>query len=138
PEIDKVVGLDVYPPHDDLRGVKFVRADIRTPVVAKVLAVEDVDTAVHTNVAAPQRGVGSRGPAKELNVIGTMQLLAACQSSTDVTKLVLQSSTAVYGASARDPGMFTEQMPARDGVQGGFPKDAVEVEGYVRGFGRRR
>lgn len=136
--VDKVVGLDVFPPQSDLQGVKFVRADIRTPVVGKVLAVEDVDTVVHMNVAPPQRGIAARGSVKELNVIGTMQLLAACQGSANVTKLVLQSSTAVYGTSPRDPAMFTESMPARDGVRGGFPKDAVEVEGYVRGFGRRR
>lgn len=138
PGVDKVVGLDVVPPQLDVQGVKFVRADIRTPVVGKVLAVEDVDTVVHMNLAEPQRGIGSRGSVKELNVIGTMQLLAACQGSANVTKLVLQSSTAVYGNSPRDPAMFAESMSARGGVRGGFPKDAIEVEGYVRGFGRRR
>lgn len=136
PDVDKVVGLDVYPPRIDLPGVKYVRADIRTPVVGKVLAVEEVDTVVHLGVG-PNRGA-PRGSVKELNVIGTMQVLAACQSSADVTKLVVGSSTAVYGASPRDPAMFTESMAARDGVSGGFPKDAVEVEGYVRGFARRR
>ncbi|MGH3423509.1 MAG: NAD-dependent epimerase/dehydratase family protein [Nocardioidaceae bacterium] len=138
PGIDKVVGLDVFPPQADLQGVKFVRVDIRTPVVGKVLAVEDIDTVVHMNVAAPQRGIGARGSIKELNVIGTMQLLAACQGSANVSKLVLQSATAVYGTSPRDPAMFTESMAARGGIGGGFPKDAVEVEGYARGFGRRR
>jgi len=138
PAIDKVVGIDVFPPQHDLGRVKFVRADIRTPVVGKVLAVEDIDTVVHMNVAAPERGLAGRGAAKELNVIGTMQLLAACQAAPAVDKLVLQSSTAVYGSSPRDPAMFTESMAARGGVRSGFPKDAVEVEGYVRGLGRRR
>ena len=50
---------------------------------------------------------------KELNVIGTMQLLAACQQAPDVRKLVLKSSAAVYGASNRDPAMFTEDMNAK-------------------------
>ena len=50
---------------------------------------------------------------KELNVIGTMQLLAACQQAPDVRKLVLKSSAAVYGASNRDPAMFTEGMNAK-------------------------
>lgn len=138
PDVDKVVGLDVFPPHGDLGGVKFVRADIRTPVVGKVLAVEDVDAVVHMNLRANQRGNGGRGSVKETNVIGTMQLLAACQSAPAVRKFVLQSSTAVYGTSPRDPAMFTESMPHRAGVSSGFPKDSVEVEGYLRGFGRRR
>src|SRR5215204_2466284 len=134
--IHRVVGIDTIAPTGDLGGVKFVRADIRTPVVGKVIAVEEVDTVVHLDVNPPQRG--RTGGAKELNVIGTMQLLAACQRSSTVTKFVLGSSTAVYGSSARDPAMFTESLLARDGVRSGFPKDIVEVESYVRGFARRR
>lgn len=133
--IDKVVGIDTILPDADLGGVKFVRADVRTPVVGKVIAVEDVDTVVHLDVNPPQRG---RASGKELNVIGTMQLLAACQRSATVGKLVLGSSAAVYGSSSRDPAMFSESLLARSGVRSGFPKDIVEVESYVRGFARRR
>jgi len=133
--IDKVVGIDTILPDADLGGVKFVRADIRTPVIGKVIAVEDVDTVVHLDVNPPQRG---RASGKELNVIGTMQLLAACQRSSTVGKLVLGSSAAVYGSSSRDPAMFSESLLARSGVRSGFPKDIVEVESYVRGFARRR
>ncbi|KQX74663.1 MULTISPECIES: NAD-dependent epimerase/dehydratase family protein [Aeromicrobium] len=133
--IDKVVGIDTILPDVDLGGMKFVRADIRTPVIGKVIAVEDVDTVVHLDVNPPQRG---RVGGKELNVIGTMQLLAACQRSGTVGKVVLGSSAAVYGSSPRDPAMFTESLLARSGVRSGFPKDIVEVESYVRGFARRR
>ncbi|GAA3524095.1 NAD-dependent epimerase/dehydratase family protein [Aeromicrobium panaciterrae] len=134
--IDKVVGIDTILPKGQLEGVKFVRADIRTPVVGKVMAVEEVDTVVHLGVGPPTKGRSSA--AKELNVIGTMQLLAACQRAAGVTKFVLGSSTAVYGTSPRDPAMFTESSLARGGVRSGFPKDIVEVESYVRGFARRR
>ena len=69
--IDKVVGIDTILPAGQLEGVKFVRADIRTPVVGKVMAVEEVDTVVHLDVGPPTRGRSSA--SKELNVIGTMQ-----------------------------------------------------------------
>ncbi|MGA8987911.1 NAD-dependent epimerase/dehydratase family protein [Aeromicrobium sp.] len=134
--IGKVVGIDTVLPSGDTGRLKFVRADIRTPVVGKVIAVEDIDTVVHLDVNPPPRG--RTGGAKELNVIGTMQLLAACQRSATVKKFVLGSSSAVYGASPRDPAMFTESSLARGGVRSGFPKDIVEVESYVRGFARRR
>lgn len=75
---------------------------------------------------------------KELNVIGTMQLLAACQKAPGLRHLVVKSTSTVYGASSRDPAMFTEEMAPRASSQGGLSKDAVEVEGYVRGFARRR
>ncbi|MGW1340357.1 NAD-dependent epimerase/dehydratase family protein [Kribbella sp. NPDC002412] len=138
PSIGTVLGVDVVPPRAELGRVRFVRADIRNPVIAKVIAAEDVDTVVHTGVVATPGSAGGRSSMKEINVIGTMQLLAACQKAPGVAKLVVKSSTTVYGAGPRDPAMFTEEMAPRAIHQTGLSKDAVEVEGYVRGFARRR
>ncbi|MFD0069869.1 NAD-dependent dehydratase, partial [Streptomyces sp. NPDC127574] len=38
----------------------------------------------------------------------------------------------------RDPAVFTETTSPKSLPSGGFAKDTVEVEGYVRGFARRR
>lgn len=133
----KVVAVDTTLPSDDLGPVKFVRADIRTPVIAKVLAVEDVDAVVHMDLA-PMRPRGSGSATKEINVIGTMQVLAACQRSDRVKRVVVASSSAVYGTSPRDPAVFTESATARGGTKAGFGKDISEVEAYTRGFARRR
>ncbi|MFI6828928.1 MULTISPECIES: NAD-dependent epimerase/dehydratase family protein [unclassified Kribbella] len=138
PSIGTVLGVDVVPPRAELGRVRFVRADIRNPVIAKVIAAEGVDTVVHTGVVATPGSAGGRSSMKEINVIGTMQLLAACQKAPGVAKLVVKSSTTVYGAGPRDPAMFTEEMAPRAIHQTGLSKDAVEVEGYVRGFARRR
>ncbi len=138
PAVDRVVGIDVIPPSIDIGRCEFVRADIRNPVVSKVIATHDVDTVVHMNVLATPRDAGGRVPQKEINVIGTMQLLAACQKSRTVRSLVVKSSTTVYGASARDPVMFTEEMAPKVQPRSGYAKDSIEVEGYVRGFSRRR
>jgi UDP-glucose 4-epimerase len=138
PAVERVIGIDVVPPRGDLAEADFVRADIRNPVIAKVIVRERVDTVVHTSVAATPAASGGRTSMKELNVIGTMQLLAACQQAPDVRKLVLKSSAAVYGASNRDPAMFTEGMNAKRLATSGFAKDITEVESYTRGFARRR
>ena len=134
----EVVGLDVVPPRHDLGKAEFVRADIRNPVIAKVIAARGVDTVVHLAVVATPGSAGGRSSMKEINVIGTMQLLAACQRAETVQKLVVQSSISVYGASPRDPAKFTEDMSPRAQPRTGFGKDAVEIEGYVRGLARRR
>lgn len=138
PDIDRVIGVDVTPPQLGTGGMQFIRADIRNPVIAKVIVREHVDTVVHASVAATAAGTGSRGSMKELNVIGTMQLLAACQQAPELQRLIVKSSTGVYGASNRDPAMFTEGMGAKRLLTSGFPKDVTEVEAYVRGFARRR
>jgi len=138
PAIDRVIGVDVVPPRGDIGRVSFVRADIRNPVIAKVIVKEDVDTVVHMSVIATPGTLGGRTPMKELNVIGSMQLLAACQKAPRLEHLVVKSTTTVYGSSSRDPAMFTEDMSAKRQPTGGYAKDAVEVESYVRGFARRR
>ncbi|MBO0871531.1 MAG: NAD-dependent epimerase/dehydratase family protein, partial [Micromonosporaceae bacterium] len=96
-------------------------------------------TVVHLAVASgtPTQS-GGRAAMKEQNVIGTMQLLAACQQAPRVRRLVLRSSTAAYGASFRDPAVFTEQTEPREMPRGGFARDVLDMEGYVRGFRRRR
>lgn len=138
PSIDRVIGVDVVPPRGDIGDVSFVRADIRNPVIAKVIAREQVDTVVHMSVIATPGSSGGRNAMKELNVIGTMQLLAACQKVETVKHLVVKSTTTVYGASSRDPAMFTEDMGPKSVPRSGYAQDVYEIEGYVRGFARRR
>ncbi|HEY5247687.1 MAG TPA: NAD-dependent epimerase/dehydratase family protein [Dermatophilaceae bacterium] len=138
PSIGRVIGIDVIPPPHDIGNAEFVRADIRNPMIAKIINQAEVDTVVHLNVIATPLAVGGRLSQKEINVIGTMQLLAACQKATSIRRLVVKSSAAVYGSSPRDPAMFVEDMGPRALPRAGFGKDSVEVEGYVRGFSRRR
>jgi len=142
PAVERIIGVDTVPPPRDLLAslgrTEFVRADIRNPLIAKVISTARVDTVVHLNITALPRGAGGRASMKEMNVIGTMQLLAACQKSASVRRLVVKSSTAVYGSSSRDPALFTEDTEPKALPRSGFAKDAVEVEGYVRGFARRR
>jgi UDP-glucose 4-epimerase len=142
PSIDRVIGVDTVPPSTamlrTLGRTEFVRADIRNPLIGKVIAAASVDTVVHMNISSTPAGSGGRGPMKELNVIGTMQLLAACQQAPRLRKLVVRSSTAAYGASFRDPAVFTEDTEPRDVPRGGFARDVLDIEGYVRGFCRRR
>ncbi len=138
PKIENVVGVDIMEPRADLGRTQFVRADIRNPLIAKVIGAAGIDTVLHLNVIATPIGAGGRAAMKEINVIGTMQLLAACQKAPTVAKLVVKSTTTIYGSSSRDPALFSEDMEPRALPTGGYSKDAVEVEGYVRGFSRRR
>jgi UDP-glucose 4-epimerase len=142
PSIGRIIGVDTVPPSRSLAALlgrtEFVRADIRNPLIGKVISAADVDTVVHLNITATPHGAGGRASMKEMNVIGTMQLLAGCQKSASVRRLVVKSTTAVYGSSPRDPALFTEEMEPKGLPRSGYAKDAVEVEGYVRGFGRRR
>jgi UDP-glucose 4-epimerase len=137
PEVEHIVGVDLEEPEVDLERTEFVRADIKNPLILKVLEASGVDTVVHLSIIATPTRVGGRSAMKEINVIGSLQLFAACQRVPTVKKLVMKSSTAVYGASPQDPALFSEDMTAR-GSMTGFAKDSVEVEQYARDFTRRR
>ena len=138
PDVDRVIAVDAVEPGHQLDGAEFVLADIRQSAIARVLAQYSVDTVVHLDVSGKAVGTGGRTAVKETNVIGTMQLLGACQKSPTVQRLVIKSSTSVYGSAPRDPAVFSETTSPKSLPSGGFAKDAVEVEGYVRGFARRR
>jgi UDP-glucose 4-epimerase len=142
PRIARVIGLDTEPPHRSVSSpglFEFVQADIRTAEPARVISENRVEAVVHLSVASgADQQAGGRAAMKELNVIGTMQLLAACQQAPDLRKVIFRSSTAAYGASFRDPAVFTEETEPRELPRGGFARDVLDMEGYVRGFRRRR
>ena len=108
PSIERILGVDVVPPRHSIGRAEFVRADIRNPMIGRIMSQAGVDTVVHMNVIATPKDMGGRVTQKEINVIGTMQLLAACQKSETVSRLVVKSSAAVYGSSPKDPAMFSE------------------------------
>ena len=142
PAVDRVIGVDAALPEPAARArmgdADFARVDIRNPLIARVIEAAGVDTVVHASASATPASSAARSMAKEMNVLGTMQLLAACQRSDSLRHLIVRSTAAVYGASSRDPAIFTEETPARSVPASGPGRDAIDIDAYVRGFGRRR
>ena len=136
--ITEIIGVDDREPSVPLERTEFVRADLRDPLVSRIVATTAVDTVVHTATLAGPGAAGGRTRMKERNVIGAMQLLAACQQSPDVRSFVLKSSTAVYGSDHADPALFREEQTPTPPPSSGFAADAAEIEGYARAFARRR
>jgi UDP-glucose 4-epimerase len=143
PRIERVIGVDAAGPSGEiariLDGVDVRQLDLRSPQVALLLADSGAEAVVHLAiVTAVDYQLGGRAAMKEQNVIGTMSLLAACQQAPELRQLVVRSSTAAYGASFRDPAVFTEDTEPREVPRGGYARDVLDVEGYARGFRRRR
>src|SRR4249920_529197 len=142
PLINHVIAVDAIAPSKDLLRrmgrAEFVRADIRNPFIAKVIRNGDVDTVVHAAAASFAPRSGGRATLKELNLMGAMQLFAACQKAPTLRRVVLKSTSEVYGSSAFDPVMFTEDSTGRQPPGEGFARDSIDIEGYARGLARRR
>ncbi|HEV7850475.1 MAG TPA: SDR family oxidoreductase [Mycobacterium sp.] len=142
PSIDHVIAVDAVAPSKDLLRrmgrAEFVRADIRNPFIAKVIRNGDVDTVVHAAAASYAPRSGGKAALKEFNVMGAIQLFAACQKAPSVRRVVVKSTSEVYGSSAFDPVLFTEDSSSRRPPGDGFARDSIDIEGYARGLARRR
>ena len=141
PQIERVLAVDSRVPRKDLLRrmgrAEFLRLDIRRPTIAKALVSYEVDTVVHAATSIADTAPHSAA-IKEFNVVGAMQVCAACQRTPSVKRLVLRSTGMVYGSSAHDPSHFSEETRARREPKRGYGRDLLDVEGYVRGLGRRR
>lgn len=136
--VETVIGVDLEEPPGPMPGLEFVRADIRSPVIARVLESTAVDTLVHTNIQSSPRHFGGRSQMKENNVIGTMQLLAAAQRADRIRRIVVKSSTAVYGSGPGEPSILAEDYDPRGARLTGYGRDCADAETNVRDYGRRR
>src|SRR5947208_13223153 len=94
PEVEAIVGVDLDEPEMDLERTEFVRADIRNPLILKVFERHEVDTLVHLSIIATPTRVGGRSAMKEVNVIGSLQRVAAAQESRAICQVVIKPSTA--------------------------------------------
>jgi UDP-glucose 4-epimerase len=93
-----------------------------------------VDTIVHTFLLVDStRRSGTA--LHEVNVIGTMNLLAAAGAAgSSVRLIVVKSSALVYGSSYRDPTWFREDMRRVSAAPTRVERSLLEAEDYLRNF----
>src|SRR5437764_1697595 len=110
PDIDVIVGLDTREPRVELERTEYVRADQSYSILNRIVRATEVDTILHTFLVVDSTHMTGR-KLHEINVIGTMNLLAAASApGSSVRHIVVKSSALVYGATYRDPVWFREEM----------------------------
>ena len=134
PNVDVIVGLDRFEPTVPLERTEFVRSDQSYSILSRIVRATKVDTILHTFLVVDSSQMSGR-TLHEINVIGTMNLLAAAGAAeSSVRHLIVKSSTLVYGSSYRDPTFFKEDMPRASSPKTRVERSLVEVEGYIRDF----
>jgi UDP-glucose 4-epimerase len=137
PSVDYLAGIDIEPPAGDLARTDFIEADIRSPVLSRLLPSTEPDTIVHCGILwYPEPGRPAR-VLHDVNVIGTLQLLAACERTPTLERLIVRGSAAIYGCEAATPYFFTEDMARTLPLRTRFQRDVSELEAYVENFARR-
>ena len=137
PDVEAVIGIDTVMPDVHLERTELIEADIRSPVLARLVPSIEADTLVHAGILwYPEPGKPARA-LHDINVIGTLQLLAACERSPSIERVVVRGSAAIYGCEPAGPSFFTEEMARKFPLRTRFQRDIGELEGYFENFARR-
>ena len=124
-----VIGLDADPPRHG-SGLDFIQADMRNPLLVELLKEETVDTCVHLAFLDSDR---PNENTFEYNVMGTMKVLSAC-AEAGVKRVILKSSTLVYGAQPGNSAFLREDHPLNAERNYGTLRDLVEIENFCGTF----
>jgi UDP-glucose 4-epimerase len=134
PDVEMILGLGANEPRVPLERTEFVRSDQKYSILSRIVRATQVDTIVHTFLETNSVNIPSR-LLHEINVIGTLNLLAAAGSAgSSVRQVVVKSSTHVYGSAETDPAWFDEDTPRTGPVRTRLERSLLEVESLVRDF----
>ena len=126
----RVLGIDIKPLTKPFPDVEFVQTDIRNPLLAELCKTEKVDTILHCAFRWRQRHVEE---IFDSNVLGTIRLLGAAETA-GVRKIILPSSTFVYGAVAGNPAFLGEDSDFKGRPHYAYVGELREIETFVKGF----
>lgn len=142
PRIETIIGVDSREPTRELERTEYVKVGAEHRLIEKIVRAARIDTVVDTRLMVDSvRGPDGRRPDSihENNVIGTLNILAACAASgSPVRKLVFKSSAHWYGCAQDDPAYFSEGMPRKYEPKNRVERDVVEAEAAVAEFRDQR
>ena len=132
--VESIVGLDTREPRLPLERTEFVRADSNYSILDRIVRATQVDTILHTHLIVDSTEISGRA-LHEINVIGTMNLLAAAGAAgSPVRKVIVKSSTLMYGSNYKDPYFFRETMPRTRPPRTRVERSLLDAAAFVRDF----
>jgi UDP-glucose 4-epimerase len=132
--IEAIVGVDNEEPSVELERTEYVKVGTQHALLRRVVEAAEIDTVVDTRLVVDSATTSQR-KAHENNVIGTMNILAACGGPNScVRKFVFKSSTHFYGSEQDDPAFFDEAMGRPHAPRTPIERDILEAEAAVAEF----
>jgi UDP-glucose 4-epimerase len=136
-QIEAIIGVDESAPTRELERTEFVKVTNQHSLLARIVRAAEIDTVIDTRLVVNSLMASPR-LAHENNVIGTLNILAACAGpDSPVRRFVFKGSTHYYGCEQDDPAFFTEAMSRPHPPRTGLERDMVEAEETVSDFAQR-
>jgi UDP-glucose 4-epimerase len=137
PAIEAIIGVSPDDPSCELQRTEFVRVGTQHALLRRIVQAAEIDTVVDSRLIVDSTTASAR-TAHEANVIGTMNILAACSGpDSPVRKFVFKSSAHYYGCEQDDPAFFTERMQRPHSPHTRLERDIAEAEKAVLSFAER-
>lgn len=131
-ELSVLVALDWadVDPADRLPGVVYEQGDICDPALKALFRGHGIDTVVHlaSIVRAPEGA--PKDLAYRVDVLGTQNVLEACEAS-NAKRLIVTSSGAAYGYHPDNPEWLDEDDPLRGNDEFEYSKNKRLVENML-------
>jgi len=137
-KVETIIGVDSVEPRVELERTEFVKISNSHGLLARIVRAAEIDTVIDTRLTVNSVSASPRA-AHENNVIGTMNILAACTGTdSPVTQFVFKSSAHYYGSEQDDPAFFRENMLRPHPPRTPLERDIVEAENAVAEFAEKR
>jgi len=134
PAVETIIGVDSEDPTRELERTEFVRVSNQHALIRRIVRAAEIDTVVDTRLVVDSASTTPR-LAHENNVVGTLNILAACSGpASPVRKLVFKSSAHYYGSGRDDPAFFTEDMHRGHQPRTQLERDILDAETAVADF----
>lgn len=134
----QLVGFDLQRPYGLDPAVRFHAVDLAEPTadgrLAELLRKEGVEALLHAAFRSQPRA--DLEADHELETIGSLHVLHAC-AAAGVRRLVLASSTMLYGPRPDNPNFLSEDHPLRGHPDAHNVRNRVEVEELAANWSRR-
>jgi UDP-glucose 4-epimerase len=133
-DVEAIIGIDRTPPKVALERTEFVQVADAHSLISRIVEGAEIDTVIDTRLVVDSTVTTPRR-AHENNVVGTMNILAACSGAdSPVRRFVFKSSAHYYGAEQDDPAFFSEEMERPHPPRTRIESDIVEAESLVGDF----
>ena len=80
-QVDAIIGVDEREPTRELERTEFVRVGNQHALIRRIVGAAEIDTVIDTRLMVNSVTASPRS-THENNVIGTMNILAACEGET--------------------------------------------------------
>ena len=111
-----------------------MRADSNYSILDRIVRATQVDTILHTHLIVDSTEISGRRAARDQRDRHDEPARGRGRAGSPVRKVVVKSSTLMYGSNYKDPYFFRETMPRTRPPRTRVERSLLDAAAFVRDF----